>query len=277
MQSTQIEEDWPCVSCGYNLRTMNVSGRCPECNKPVDESLRIHDARSSDDLLSIRGEVAALTWTPVIYGLVLGAFGIVVKVHGFFWGPAFFSTFFAVLVFVFCSSNFTFVAHRLSGRRIPRAVRMFLFLAILSVGATGITTGVVAVSIVAVASIVVAIIWCVAWHARQLMVCFASDAPILVTRACAGFSGATLIFFLALGVLLIVSSQRVGRQSLAYPLSSGDVTTIGLLTGTGISLVLMWIMMLQISTYLSRVAKRADTSPTPRKVKQEPLSNHPPR
>lgn len=33
-----ITGDLPCASCGYNLRTLAVSGRCPECGEPVATS-----------------------------------------------------------------------------------------------------------------------------------------------------------------------------------------------------------------------------------------------
>jgi hypothetical protein len=33
-----ITEDLSCANCGYNLRTLAVSGRCPECGEPVARS-----------------------------------------------------------------------------------------------------------------------------------------------------------------------------------------------------------------------------------------------
>lgn len=30
-----MKTNLPCVGCGYNLRTLPVDGRCPECNRPV--------------------------------------------------------------------------------------------------------------------------------------------------------------------------------------------------------------------------------------------------
>lgn len=35
-----VRDDALCVYCGYNLRTLAVGGRCPECGKPVAESVR---------------------------------------------------------------------------------------------------------------------------------------------------------------------------------------------------------------------------------------------
>lgn len=35
-----VETDRPCLSCGYNLRTLAVSGVCPECGQPVLRSLQ---------------------------------------------------------------------------------------------------------------------------------------------------------------------------------------------------------------------------------------------
>jgi hypothetical protein len=34
-----IAEDTACVICGYNLRSLKVAGRCPECGSPVDRSI----------------------------------------------------------------------------------------------------------------------------------------------------------------------------------------------------------------------------------------------
>jgi len=43
---TTISADIPCVECEYNLRTLSTSSRCPECGRPVDESLRFYRENS---------------------------------------------------------------------------------------------------------------------------------------------------------------------------------------------------------------------------------------
>lgn len=36
---TTIADDQPCAKCGYNLRSLSVTGRCSECGLPVEASL----------------------------------------------------------------------------------------------------------------------------------------------------------------------------------------------------------------------------------------------
>ena len=37
---TTVESNVPCMGCGYNLRTLQTSSNCPECNTPVANSMR---------------------------------------------------------------------------------------------------------------------------------------------------------------------------------------------------------------------------------------------
>ena len=39
-EELRVAADVQCDRCGYNLRTLSVDARCPECNKPVEASLR---------------------------------------------------------------------------------------------------------------------------------------------------------------------------------------------------------------------------------------------
>ena len=39
-RDTSLELDVSCMSCGYNLRGLAINGRCPECAKPVIDSVR---------------------------------------------------------------------------------------------------------------------------------------------------------------------------------------------------------------------------------------------
>lgn len=41
----KISKDFQCVECGYNLRTLDASGVCPECNKLVRESLSLEQEK----------------------------------------------------------------------------------------------------------------------------------------------------------------------------------------------------------------------------------------
>jgi predicted RNA-binding Zn-ribbon protein involved in translation (DUF1610 family) len=43
-----IGDDSLCIGCGYNLRTLPVGGACPECSKPVIDSLRPDDLKFAD-------------------------------------------------------------------------------------------------------------------------------------------------------------------------------------------------------------------------------------
>lgn len=36
---THVESDLCCIECEYNLRTLAVTGNCPECNRPVSDSI----------------------------------------------------------------------------------------------------------------------------------------------------------------------------------------------------------------------------------------------
>jgi len=47
--SEVISADLHCVRCGYNLRGLSRSGRCPECNTPIPRSLRVQTLGSHND------------------------------------------------------------------------------------------------------------------------------------------------------------------------------------------------------------------------------------
>src|SRR5436305_1574598 len=34
-----LDDNLPCLRCGYNLRTLATDGRCPECSTPIASSL----------------------------------------------------------------------------------------------------------------------------------------------------------------------------------------------------------------------------------------------
>lgn len=69
-----IPEDLACVSCGYNLRTLAVGGRCPECGLAVGVTIERRDGSNArDHLLHRRRGVAALLALQAGNWLFLGA------------------------------------------------------------------------------------------------------------------------------------------------------------------------------------------------------------
>lgn len=72
-----ITGDLPCLRCGYNLRTLEVAGNCPECGTPVLWTLHpdtmLHQSESIQRvghlamtlcILNFIGIVTTLIWTP---------------------------------------------------------------------------------------------------------------------------------------------------------------------------------------------------------------------
>lgn len=47
-EDSQVAFEISCISCGYNLRSAQESGRCPECNTPVARTLRGDALHNSD-------------------------------------------------------------------------------------------------------------------------------------------------------------------------------------------------------------------------------------
>jgi len=46
-----VDGDVHCRTCGYNLRTLRIEGKCPECGEAVSMSLRDMSLRAADDKL----------------------------------------------------------------------------------------------------------------------------------------------------------------------------------------------------------------------------------
>ena len=50
-----LDDNLPCLRCGYNLRTLATDGRCPECSAPIASSLDANLLRYADP-----------TWTTIL-------------------------------------------------------------------------------------------------------------------------------------------------------------------------------------------------------------------
>ena len=81
-----IDKDRPCTKCGYNLRGLSTSGRCPECGAPIGGRTRRGAAIDFCDLppatirkFSLGFYLAAATLTG-IFALLVGGFKLG-------WGP----------------------------------------------------------------------------------------------------------------------------------------------------------------------------------------------
>jgi len=73
LSNKEITEDMLCPRCGYNLRGLKMSGRCPECGEPIS--------------LKLRGDEFMLSPGPTLSRLHLGAWLIVGAWLGLFLIP----------------------------------------------------------------------------------------------------------------------------------------------------------------------------------------------
>ena len=68
----EIGHDVSCSGCGYNLRGLSPSGRCPECNAPIADSLRTAVSRLSPEWwveqVGTRARTAAMVLTCAVLG-----------------------------------------------------------------------------------------------------------------------------------------------------------------------------------------------------------------
>lgn len=55
--------DIPCLGCGYNLKTLAVSSKCPECGRCVGESLSPVGQKL---IRSLVASARALAWLPIV-------------------------------------------------------------------------------------------------------------------------------------------------------------------------------------------------------------------
>ncbi|HVU63282.1 MAG TPA: hypothetical protein VHC70_04860, partial [Phycisphaerales bacterium] len=60
----------PCVRCGYNLQTMELDERCPECGTPGVESLGSLSAARPEDVRRVGRGVRAMAWSAIVFPLV---------------------------------------------------------------------------------------------------------------------------------------------------------------------------------------------------------------
>ena len=61
----RIHDDTPCLACGYNLRSIQISGSCPECGLKADYSIRAKNSIT-------KRELAALVFRVVLLWIAIG-------------------------------------------------------------------------------------------------------------------------------------------------------------------------------------------------------------
>jgi hypothetical protein len=75
----RVPDDRPCLVCGYNLRSIAVSGHCPECGTPVERSLRgILLRYSAPDYVAMLRRGITLVEASLFLQIVVGIVGVVV-------------------------------------------------------------------------------------------------------------------------------------------------------------------------------------------------------
>lgn len=66
-EGDRVASDIPCQHCGYNLRTLLPSGRCPECGRPVRDSLISWNASFLQD--ARWPVIRPLFWGALLFGM----------------------------------------------------------------------------------------------------------------------------------------------------------------------------------------------------------------
>ncbi len=62
----------PCVACGYDLKTMRVSARCPECGAGCEASLGSMYAADGADVAAMVAGLRKMVWAAVVFPLIGG-------------------------------------------------------------------------------------------------------------------------------------------------------------------------------------------------------------
>lgn len=76
--NAQVIDDLACIACGYNLRGLRVSGKCPECGQPIGDSLFVL-AKPTEVGQCLNGVAKSfLAFYVILLGCVAGATA---------WGP----------------------------------------------------------------------------------------------------------------------------------------------------------------------------------------------
>ncbi|UCE59921.1 MAG: hypothetical protein JSU63_21055 [Phycisphaerales bacterium] len=157
--------DVPCISCGYNLRTLSVSGDCPECGHTVRETLENPlVACSSESLVSLR----------IVAGMLIYAKPVLlVSPLLFFFGPCILGVVVpSAIGELALSCGFAALAWEAAPvkpryRRVVFVASVLLVLVALSVPLTG--DAVVPVTLAVLTTIIILPMW-VAGNARQVAV-----------------------------------------------------------------------------------------------------------
>lgn len=68
----RIDQDLPCVKCGYNLRCLTEAGLCPECATPVGRSLTGDYLRFRDPAW-VATLASGMNW--IVWGIIVGIGG----------------------------------------------------------------------------------------------------------------------------------------------------------------------------------------------------------
>jgi len=68
-QVARIGIDLPCITCGYNLRSLPMSGQCPKCNSEIEWALRGGWLMFADPqwLRRLLGGVTLILWTLLVW------------------------------------------------------------------------------------------------------------------------------------------------------------------------------------------------------------------
>lgn len=252
-----VSADLSCSSCGYNLRTLAVAGKCPECGRAVSETIRMWRSGlgSSGAVRSLREFAGILAWTPMIGAglLVIGAlvghhfgrftlYGITVCAVPVILGG----------VYYFCSLGFVATCSEIEGRT-SGFLSGFLLLCIIGMAASsastriGMRTGTLHLGVTMIAALAF-------WTARAARRTLEVSAEPSIRRSATTTSYLTLAgAALLVGWIVALSGAIPVLRDAAV--SVPKIVATAVVGGVGATTVLIHIVfMFRLRTWLANVA-----------------------
>jgi hypothetical protein len=258
MSSEHVNPEWTCVTCGYDLRSLDAEGRCPECGRPVLDSLTALGPVDLDVVPRLRGTVA----TSVALPFVLAA---IMLVTGLVGGRTATIGLFAGLACVALYPVGTIVFGRQAAALARGRARFEPCMAIIIVCGAGLAYAIpsgqrmLVVLLTGIAALAV-LTWAML-HARRIATLTRQPGTAVVAQIGTAFGLASVGTLGALVVVLVVLHAGVGADHAASRVVHDLFAPLVLIGAAVVMVTLLEIVLVRVGRRLERAAPRRAAAP----------------